>query len=90
MSTPASSTRTQVHHRRIAGWLFATGLLLAVGTIGCSRDAESGNVTFASDVAELIYTSCTPCHLPGETAPFALLGYDDVYKRRNKLVEVTS
>ena len=90
MSTPASSTRTQVHHRRIAGWLFATGLLLAVGTIGCSRDAESGNVTFASDVAELIYTSCTPCHRPGETAPFALLGYDDVYKRRNKLVEVTS
>lgn len=48
-----------------------------------------GSETFASHVAEIIYTSCAPCHRPGETAPFSLLDYDDVFKRREQIVEVT-
>ncbi|HEX5052181.1 MAG TPA: tetratricopeptide repeat protein [Planctomycetota bacterium] len=55
----------------------------------CSDHGASTGPTFAGDVASLVYSSCTPCHRPGGPTPFSLLGYDDVYKRRQKIVEVT-
>jgi Flp pilus assembly protein TadD len=45
--------------------------------------------TFARDIAPIVYGSCTPCHRPGTSAPFVLLGYDDVRKKRKQIVEVT-
>jgi Flp pilus assembly protein TadD/mono/diheme cytochrome c family protein len=33
--------------------------------------------TFASDIAPILYRSCSSCHRPGESAPFPLLNYDD-------------
>lgn len=44
--------------------------------------------TWSSDVAEIVYRSCTPCHRPGQPAPFPFLSYDDFFKRRSFAVEV--
>ena len=46
-------------------------------------------LTFARDVAPIVYRSCAPCHRPGQPAPFSLLSYADVHKKQNQLVEVT-
>jgi tetratricopeptide (TPR) repeat protein len=45
--------------------------------------------TFARDVAPIVHRSCSPCHRPGQPAPFALLSFADVEKRRAQIVEVT-
>jgi Flp pilus assembly protein TadD/mono/diheme cytochrome c family protein len=46
-------------------------------------------VTFNRDVAPIIFKHCTPCHRPGEQAPFALLTYDDARQRARVIAEVT-
>jgi hypothetical protein len=34
-------------------------------------------VTFSEHVAPIVFANCTPCHRPGEAAPFQLLSYRD-------------
>ena len=46
-------------------------------------------VTFAHDIAPIIYGSCAPCHRPGESGPFPLLTYEDVKKHAHQIVKVT-
>ncbi|MCB1097999.1 MAG: tetratricopeptide repeat protein [Verrucomicrobiae bacterium] len=46
------------------------------------------NPTFSLDVAPIIYSKCAGCHRPGESAPFALLDYEDVRKRGEQIQEV--
>jgi hypothetical protein len=52
--------------------------------------ASAAAPTFADDVAPIIYASCTVCHRPGQSAPFSLVSYDDVRKRGQTIVDVTS
>src|SRR5580658_8985962 len=47
------------------------------------------SVTFARDIAPVVYQNCTPCHRPGEAAPFTLLTYEDVKKHARQIVTVT-
>jgi len=49
-----------------------------------------GTVTFSEHIAPIVHTSCSPCHRPGEAAPFSLLTYDQVRKRAQQLAEVTA
>jgi Flp pilus assembly protein TadD/mono/diheme cytochrome c family protein len=46
-------------------------------------------VTFNKDIAPLIFQHCSPCHRPGEAAPFSLLTYQDVRKHASQIVTVT-
>jgi hypothetical protein len=46
-------------------------------------------VTFSDDVAPLLYKHCTPCHRPGEVAPFSLVNYDDARKWSKNIARVT-
>src|SRR5438552_9212787 len=39
--------------------------------------ATSAQVTFAKDVAPILYRSCVRCHRPDEIAPMSLLTYTD-------------
>lgn len=39
--------------------------------------AQSREVTFAKDVAPIVFENCVYCHRPGEVAPFSLLTYKD-------------
>ena len=41
---------------------------------------RSAPVTFAEHVAPILYKHCTPCHRPGEVAPFSLTSYDEAKK----------
>jgi hypothetical protein len=41
------------------------------------------------DIAPIIYQHCTPCHRPGEAAPFSLLTYEDMKKRAKQIADVT-
>jgi len=40
--------------------------------------ALQGQVTYADDIAELIYQKCSSCHRPGEIGPMAFTDYDEV------------
>src|SRR5947208_10875894 len=46
-------------------------------------------VTFHQHIAPLVYRNCTPCHRPGESAPFSLLTYDDVKRHAAQIAVVT-
>ena len=60
---------------------------LAVSLFLASLAAEP--VTFNKHIAPLVFQYCSPCHRPGEAAPFSLLTYQDVSKRAAQIVAVT-
>jgi hypothetical protein len=43
-------------------------------------------ITWADQVAPIIYKNCTPCHRPGESGAFDLLSYSDAV-RKSKLIK---
>ncbi len=56
----------------------------AVASLGAGQ-----TVTFAHDIAPLVYQHCASCHRPGESGPFPLLTYEDVKKHAPQLAAVT-
>ncbi len=46
-------------------------------------------VTYYQQIAPIIYHNCSACHRPGESAPFSLLGYEDVKRRAAQIGAVT-
>ncbi len=46
-------------------------------------------INFNEHISEIIYTKCASCHRPGESGPFSLLSYNDVYRRKKTIVKVT-
>jgi tetratricopeptide (TPR) repeat protein len=46
-------------------------------------------VSFARDVAPLMFKYCSPCHRPGEAAPFPLLSYQDAAKYAGQIAVIT-
>ena len=50
--------------------------------------AAQQSPTWSADVAAIVHRSCSTCHRPGQPAPFSLLRYDDVFKKRSFIVEV--
>src|SRR5512133_3721502 len=49
-----------------------------------------GTLTFAKDVAPIVFAKCASCHRPGQAAPFNLLSYADVQKRARQIADVTA
>ena len=49
----------------------------------------AGPVTFNKHVAPILFANCTPCHRPGEAAPFSLITYKDAHSRAKLIAEVT-
>ena len=47
-------------------------------------------VAFNREIAPIIYHHCSPCHRPGEAAPFPLLSYQDVKKKGKMIAKVTA
>jgi hypothetical protein len=54
----------------------ALGIIVAVAG-GAARPTAQAPVTFSEHVAPIVFANCTPCHRPGEAAPFSLLSYRD-------------
>jgi hypothetical protein len=66
----------------------ALAVLPMIGNLAGAADGPL--VTFNKDVAPLVFRSCTPCHRPGEVAPFALLNYAQASKRAKLIRDVVS
>jgi len=45
-------------------------------------------VTYAADVAPILHARCSPCHRPGQVAPFSLLSYDHARRWAASIAEV--
>src|SRR4029079_6927398 len=54
------------------------------------KPAARPGVTFAKDVAPILQRRCEACHREGQSAPFALSGYDDAVKHAAAIKEVTA
>ncbi|MEZ5399416.1 MAG: hypothetical protein R2729_07080 [Bryobacteraceae bacterium] len=59
---------------------------------GCSiefaKPSSADGPVFSRDVAPILHRHCAPCHRPGESAPFALLIYQDAAVRASTLARV--
>ena len=61
---------------------------LTLGAAALAGGAPS-SVTFAKDIAPLVYRNCAPCHRPGQSAPFSLLSYEDAKRHARQIADVT-
>ncbi len=64
--------------------------LLMFGAPLISARAASDAVTFHGQVAPILYAHCTPCHRPGQSAPFPLITFADARKHAPDLADVTA
>lgn len=64
----------------------AIGCLVESLPAGQGGDAQ---VTYARDIAPIVYSSCTVCHRPNQVAPFPLTKYEHVAKRARQIGRVT-
>lgn len=55
-----------------------------------SSARPANTVTFNRDIAPIIFQHCSPCHRPGEAAPFSLLNYQDASKFAAQIAAITS
>ncbi len=68
---------------------FASASLLAIVAAVPAVKAGNRAVTFARDIAPIIYKNCSPCHRPGESGPFSLLSYEDAKRHASQIANVT-
>ena len=54
-----------------------------------SAEDPTGEVTFSRDIAPIVFRYCSPCHRPGEAAPFPLLTYEDTAKFARQIAYLT-
>ncbi len=85
-----TSPRTRRPALVLAILVATTGSVRARPDEGSYHPRPKGSVTFAKDIAPLVFEHCAPCHRPGEVAPFPLLTYRDVRKRVRQVVAVTA
>jgi len=67
----------------------ATIRLMSLAVVFAAALAQAAPVTFARDVAPIVYAHCVECHHAGGPAPFSLTSYDDVRRRSRQIVSVT-
>ena len=70
-------------------------ILVAVGAlqprlVAQPAHAPTGTVTFARDVAPILYRRCATCHRPDGAAPFSLLTFEDARRRGSQMAAVTA
>lgn len=61
--------------RVMACWGMAVLAAAALPNGVSGQRTETRDVTFARDVAPILYANCAHCHRPGEVAPFSLMTY---------------
>lgn len=72
--------------------VFFAAFLAAAVAFGFGKPQPSRThrrVTFNPDIARILYKNCTPCHRPGQSAPFSLLSYQDAKRHAMEIAAVT-
>lgn len=85
----AKTLRTGTHVRNFAVLVFALCVAVAAAHTGATGDHIDSPVTFNEHVAPILFTHCTPCHRPGEAAPFPLTSFAEVRPRARRIASVT-
>jgi Tfp pilus assembly protein PilF/mono/diheme cytochrome c family protein len=69
----------------------AAAVMLAIVLSGCKKGSKegSGAITYHQHIEPIVSQNCAVCHHPGESAPFALLNYEDVKKHATQIAKVT-
>jgi tetratricopeptide (TPR) repeat protein/mono/diheme cytochrome c family protein len=76
-------------------WVARLGILVIAGVTPAGTLAQrrvapvETPVTFAHDVAPILYSHCVSCHRPEGPAPFSLLTFDDARRRAAQIAAVT-
>jgi hypothetical protein len=94
------SPRPKAGPKRVVRLLLCAGVVAGLGLALRARfntpvpadryvPRPQGTVTFAKDVAPIIFDRCARCHRPGQAAPFTLLSFADVKKHAKQIAEVT-
>ncbi|MXZ71225.1 MAG: tetratricopeptide repeat protein [Acidobacteria bacterium] len=103
MRTRRGPRRSGIRRQRAAP-LVAAAAAVGLFAAGCESQQASealtaaapqageptGPITFSRDVAPIVFEHCAPCHRPGGSGPFSLLGYDDAARRARQIAEVTA
>jgi hypothetical protein len=63
-------------------------MLVASPPRGRAQEASPRPVTFADDVAPIVFDHCTSCHRPGEATPFSLMSDGDVRPRGRQIATI--
>ena len=84
-------------------YLLLSSALILAGLQACRQDKPAedpqqteampelpAEVTFNEHIASVVYSNCTPCHRKGESGPFPLESYADVFKKKKTIVKVTT
>ncbi len=72
----------------IAAMTTVTGM--AFGNPAVAPATAQGAVTFASDIAPILYANCVTCHRPDGVGPFSLLTYDEARTQAEALADATA
>jgi hypothetical protein len=56
--------------------------LLLFAFIAFLKTTEAQSVTWANDIAPILYNNCTKCHHDGGLSPFSLMSYSQAYVKR--------
>jgi Flp pilus assembly protein TadD len=80
-------------HRAAYLALAASASLLVLGASAQRLNPQreiSAQVTFARDIAPIVFHSCAACHHSGEAGPFSLLTYGEVKSHARQIADITS
>src|SRR5256884_637453 len=96
------AARRRIIRAPVAGIVLGLAVIAGFGTVLSGKKTESrrevstqfastprGPVTFSRDVAPIVFQKCAGCHRPGQSAPFALLTYEEIKKHARQIAEVT-
>ncbi len=76
---------------RLTNWFNCLTACAALLFLPAARAAsDTGPVTFNGQIAPIIFQNCSPCHRPGEAAPFSLLSYQDAARKGKTIGRVTA
>jgi len=75
---------------RLAAAVIICSTAVVAGTDQDARAPAQAPLTFARDVAPILFRECAPCHRPDGPAPFSLTTYDAARRRAAQIARVTS
>lgn len=70
--------------------LYAILVLLCLSVGNAHSQTGNREVTFARDIAPILYENCVVCHRPDGVAPFSLIEYESIKRRAQQISEVVS
>jgi hypothetical protein len=69
--------------------MFAALIARSLSQVQAASGGVVRPISFAQDIAPIIYTNCAPCHHTGGPGPFPLTSFEDVRKHARQIAEVT-